>query len=90
MVQSEQAEYDLRNNLRKTKDFVDIDDDYYNEDDDIEYVHQVTTTLLTITTLSTTLSQIRSESIKSSASHFLTRCIYLLLLLLLILTQTNK
>ncbi|CAF1124850.1 unnamed protein product [Adineta ricciae] len=87
---SEQAEYDLKNTLRKTNEFLDVDDDDYIEDDDVESIEQLTTEIVTTVTMTTTVSQqIRSEPIKSLSSRFLLNWFYLLLSLL-ILTQTSK
>ncbi|CAF1107951.1 unnamed protein product [Adineta steineri] len=90
---TEQAIYDLRNNLRKaTNDINDYDEDNYSdnieqEDDDIENLYQIPMPIESTTTTITT-SEIKYESIKSSSNRFLSNFIYLLLLLLL--TQTNK
>ncbi|CAF1189960.1 unnamed protein product [Adineta steineri] len=90
---TEQAIYDLRNNLRKaTNDINDYEDENYNdnidqEDDDIENLNQIPIPIESTTTTIAT-SERKYESVKSSSNRFLSNFIYLLLLLLL--TQTNK
>ncbi|CAF1291939.1 unnamed protein product [Adineta steineri] len=90
---TEQAIYDLRNNLRKaTNDINDYEEENYNdnidqEDDDIEHLNQIPIPIES-TTATIPTSEIKYESVKSSSNRFLSNFIYLLLLLLL--TQTNK
>jgi hypothetical protein len=69
--------------LRKSNDINDFDD----EDDYYEYENIETNTQSTISIESTTL-EIKSNSVKSSSTRFVSKFIYLLLLLLI--TQTNN
>lgn len=80
---TEQAVYDLRNNLRKSNEINDFDD----EDDYDEYENIETNTQSTISIESTTF-EIKSNIVKSSSTRFVSKFIYLLLLLLI--TQTNN
>jgi hypothetical protein len=73
--------YDLRNSLRKVNEINDFDDDDY-EDETIETDYQ-----LQISIESTTV-EMKSNVVKSTSSRFVLKFIYLVLLLLL--TQTNK
>jgi len=73
--------YDLRNSLRKVNEINDFDDDDY-EDETIETDYQ-----LPISIESTTV-EMKSNVVKSTSSRFVLKFIYLVLLLLL--TQTNK
>ncbi len=77
----EQAIYDLKNSLRLSKQMVDFDDEDYNEDDEIENDDQL------IVPFESTTLQIESSILKSSSFRFAAN--FILLLLLLILTETN-
>jgi hypothetical protein len=81
---SEQAIYDLKNTMRLSKQVIDFDDEDYNEDDEIENDHQF------INIIESTTSKIEYTILKSSSFRFTANLIYLLLLLLLVLTEANK
>jgi hypothetical protein len=83
---TEQAIYDLKNTMRKSDEINDFDDDEdYNEDDQIEFDYQL------IPSIESTTSKIGSNARKSSSSScFVSKFIYLLLLVVVFLTQTNK
>ncbi|CAF2807512.1 unnamed protein product [Rotaria sp. Silwood2] len=80
---TEQDMYDLKNSMRKANemnDFDDEDDEDYYEEDYIEIVEPLTTTMQ-LTTL-----EVNYDTVKSSSSYFTLNFINLLLLLSI---QTN-
>jgi hypothetical protein len=81
-VLTEQAIYDLKNNMRKSNEMIDFDDDDdYNEDDGIDIDDQL------ITSIELTTSEIEHDTRKSSSSRLTSNFIYLVLVFL---AQTNK
>lgn len=98
---SEQAEYDLRNSLRKSYEFNDFDDDDEDEDDDIEFVQSFVTSTValptTVTTASSTTTKavllpvdIHAEPMLVSSTSVLSTRPYLFVLPAILLTQTRS
>jgi len=80
---TDQVIYDLKNSMRKSNEINDFDDEE-EEEDDLEYdqIDQL------ITSIQSTTSNIGYNTLKSSASRFVSKFIYLFLIIFII--NSNK